>query len=452
MRRTIGELEAAYDAACDRLEKLNRDSDLRTVTDENTAEWQAAAADCDRLKAEIEEARAAVRARGQHQPVRHVPAADGTGIKAISISEPDRYTKRGRSFFSDVYAAQVKGDLVAQERLRQHQEYELERYEERSMTSSTFGGLIPPQYLLELYAKAPRAGRKFLDACDQKELPETGMSLIIPRLTTGTAAASQSSENTTVATQDMVETDLTIPVRTIAGYVPTSRQSLERAQYDEEIIFEDLIARVWTALDHDAIQADGTSGTVTGVLNTSGIESVPLSSWSIQNLWGSIADAQQRIATNVGGLGYEADRIVMHPRRWAAIASSLDASDRPLLLPIGSPYFNAMGTGAAGGYGPVGELFGLPVVTSANIPTNLNNGGGGAVEDAILVFASPVVHVWEPPRGVVSVAMEQIAGDQLTVHCVAYEYASFTAGRQPGAVAKIIGAGLSTPIYGERAS
>ncbi|HET8557637.1 MAG TPA: hypothetical protein VFL58_10040, partial [Gaiellaceae bacterium] len=209
MLRSIGELEADYNAAVDRLDtfKKRAESDAE-IDDAFRAEWDEALWSCNRLQTELEDTRAAVRARAQHQPVstRTVPSADGSGMLRMSISEPDRYEKRGRAFFHDVYRSQILGDVVATQRLLEHQEYELEK---RAMTSSTFGGLIPPQYLLDLYAKAPRAGRKFLDACNHRDLPETGMSLIVPRLTQGTAAASQSAENQTVATQDLAETDLT---------------------------------------------------------------------------------------------------------------------------------------------------------------------------------------------------------------------------------------------------
>ena len=358
------------------------------------------------------------------------------------------YERGGRSFMQDMFADQILGDLTARARLTAHQEYEVEK---RSMTSGSFGGLVPPEYLLDLYARAPRNGRKFLDACNAQDLPDTGMNLIIPRLTTGTAAGMQTAENQAVDTQDMVETDLTIPVRTIAGYVPVSRQGIERAQYNEAILFEDGVSRIWSTMDAQAINGDGNSGDFLGMNQTAGINVVPITGWSLPDLWGALADAQQRIATAVGGLGYEATTIAMHPRRWAAIASMLDASDRPILLPMsGSGVgFNLAGSGNAGGYGPVGQLFGLDVITDASIPIVE---GVGDDEDIVLVFSSPVQHIWERPNDPITVAFAQTAATTLTLTLIFYSYASYSSGRFPSSVSVVTGPGLVTPVFGTPAT
>lgn len=447
--RSIAELEAAYEQAVSRYERLSKRDDSDWEDPAFCIEFDDAKNAADRLSRELDEAKAIFRAKAKFNKtdsdLRTVPAADGRGIVPIKVTEADMYTKRGRSFFADMYAAK-QGDLVAQDRLFRHQENELEK---RSMSTGTFGGLIPPAYLLELYAKAGRSGRHFVDSINRQELPEYGMSIIIPRLTTGTTAGIQASENSAVSTQDAVEVDLTVPVRTIAGYVPVSRQSIERAEYNEEILMEDLIARNWATYESQAVNGSGASGQHLGLNQTSGVEAVALNSWSVPNLWGALADSVQRIATNVGGLGYEADTVCMHPRRWAAIASSLDAQDRPLLLPNGAPMFNTLGAGEAAKYGFVGSLFGLKVVTSTGIPTNQ---GAGTNQDLIFVYASQAHHSFERSEDPVTLAFEQQAGTNLTVQLVAYSYSAVTFGRYPGAAAVVSGAGLTPPIYGERAS
>src|SRR5205814_842453 len=108
-----------------------------------------------------------------------------------------------------------QNDLSATDRLSRHQQFELEK---RAVTSSTFGGLIPPQYLLDMYAKALRNGRVLADQVNRNEpLPENGMSIIIPRLTQGLSAAAQATENLAVSTQDPTETDLTVNVQVLRG-------------------------------------------------------------------------------------------------------------------------------------------------------------------------------------------------------------------------------------------
>ena len=100
---------------------------------------------------------------------------------------------------TDLYHSQLKGDASATERISRHQQFEVEK---RAMTSTTLGGIVPPQYLVDLYARAARNGRVFCNEINNQPLPDVGMSVIIPRLTQGLAAAAQTTQNTAVVTQD----------------------------------------------------------------------------------------------------------------------------------------------------------------------------------------------------------------------------------------------------------
>lgn len=369
--------------------------------------------------------------------------ANGTlASERISVSEPDRYQRGGpNSFIRDMYLAQVKGDPSASRRVNEHHEYEVQK---RALTTSTFGGLIPPDYLLELYAKALRNGRVFADQVNHQPLPEFGMSLIVPRLTTGLSAAVQSSENSAVSTQDIVESDLTIGVETIGGYSPVSRQSLERGMLNEELLFEDLVARIWAALDVECINGSGSPPHFQGFLGQSGIKtSAATGSSNLPAVYANIADVVQQINSATGGLGYVADKIVMHPRRWGSFVAAVDTTNRPILGISGYPAFNVDGMGNSAGYGYVGTIQGLQAYVDANVPTNL---GSGSNEDAILVFASGVVHLWEDGDQPITLRFDQQAGTSLEVMLAGYQYAAFSAGRYPGACGKVTG--LVPPTFG----
>jgi len=395
------------------------------------AEWQTASERVNRAQEAARVAKA------------DLDAAKTGGGGRTSITEPDMYTRDSGSFLTDLYYSQLKNDPVAAERIGRHQAYEIEKY---AVATGTLGGIIPPQYLVDLYAKAQRFGRVFADQCRSEDLPDVGMSVIIPRLTAGTSAAVQASESATVSTQDPTETDLTINVRTVAGYSPVSRQTLERASYSEAILFEDLIARYHAALDTQVINGTGSAGQHLGVLNVTGVSTATISTWSAANAWaaivgetGVIAAINQWSAT----VGANANKIFMHPRRWGAFMGLLDSQNRPLVVPaVGAgAAFNAMGTGHAEGYGgPVGALGGLPVYTDANIPTNL---GAGTNQDDIIVIASPAVILWEDNNAPVTLAFEQQAGTALQVQLVCYGYSAFTAGRYPAASGVVSGAGLT---------
>jgi HK97 family phage major capsid protein len=269
------------------------------------------------------------------------------------------------------------------------------------------------------------------------------MSLIVPRITTATTAGSQSAENAALNTQDAAETDLTVNVRTLGGYVPVSRQGIERAAYSDQILFEDLIARYWAALDTQAI--NGSGGTqLPGLLGTAGIATSTTATATVAAVWPKIADVIQQINGSTGGLGYVADKIVMHPRRWGFFEAALDSQNRPVFGISGQPAFNVVGMGDPHGYGLVGRMHGLDVYTDANVPTNL---GTNTNEDRIIIFTSSIVHLWERQGDPVTLSFEQQAGTSLQVQLIAYGYVAFTAGRYPASCGVVSGAGLVSPTF-----
>jgi HK97 family phage major capsid protein len=447
----IEELTKSYNSAGARVEALQAKL-VRSESSGASAEAQQqvenelrdAIVAADAARDELDAAEARERARAEY---RAIPLSEGGYAREpISVREPDMYQRGGRSFVHDLYRAQLRDDPSARDRIDKHHRFEVEK---RSVSSATLGGIIPPQYLVDLYAKASRNGRVFADQVNQQVLPEVGMSLIVPRLTQGLAAGAQASENTAVSTQDPTETDLTVNVRTIAGYSPVSRQGLERAQYSDQILFEDLIARYWASLDSQALNGAGTSGTLLGLLQTSGIATSTVSTITAAGVYPKVADLAQQISVNVGGIGYLPDKVFMHPRRWAFFAAALDSQNRPFVVPTGTAY-NPYGTtvpqppgGVPGGFGgPVGTIAGFPVWIDPNIPTNL---GTNTNEDRIIMIASGAVHLWERGTDPVTLSFEQQAGTSLQVQLVVYGYAAFTAGRLPGASGAI--SGLTPPSF-----
>lgn len=391
-------------------------------------------AQCERLDADVQSSGSLRRARDKFKPIELGKS------QRISVDEPNMYVEGGRSFLTDLYNAQLRSTPDARTRIDKHQLYEVEK---RAITSTTLGGIIPPQYLVDLYAKASRNGRVFADQVNNSQLPDVGMSVIVPRLTQGLAAAAQTTQNSAVVTQDVTESDLTVNVNTIAGYSPVSRQAIERAAYSDQILFEDLIARYWAILDSYCLNGSGSNNQPTGLLGTSSIASSTATTATVAGVWPKIADVIQQINTNVGGLGYAATKIFMHPRRWGFFEAALDGQNRPL-MPTEGALFNVAGDGTEATYGFVGRMHGIPVFTDANIPTNT---GAGTNQDSIIVIAHPVVHLWERSGDPVTLSFEQQAGTSLQVQLVCYGYAAFTAGRYPGASGAVTGAGLVPPTF-----
>lgn len=360
--------------------------------------------------------------------------AGPTGV--TRTNEPDLYRAGGEhSFVVDLYRQQVQPGLYpdSSDRLARHMAHETER---RDAGVAAFGGLIPPTYLLDMFAPMARAGRPFSNAVRSLPLPPTGTSFKIPRTTTGTSAATQSSEGDAVSETDYDETTLTVDVRTIAGAQDVSRQALERGENIDLIVFGDLAAAYAVALD---------SANITALLATSNIIAVTYTDASptFAELHPKLADATQRINTN---RFMPATFHLMHPRRWGWMTAQVDTTGRPLVTSLAPQ--NPAGVGKAAEYGQVvGTVAstGLPVVTDANVPTNL---GTGTNEDIIVTVRGDDILLWEENGGSPrELRFEQPQGKKLTVELVAYGYSAFTAGRYPSGVATIGGTGLVTPSF-----
>ncbi len=385
------------------------------------------------------------------EPERRVGGARVTAEERTYSAERSR---RGTaSFFADAFRMRESNDPHAFERLARHaRETEVEgELTERAMTTGGFAGLVVPQYLVDMYALILRTGRPVANLVQGMPLPDQGMQLIIPRGTTGATAASQATENSSVSSTDEVWANLTVPVVTIAGQQDVSRQSLERGTPGiDELIYLDLGAAYHAELDRQVLNGSGASNQMLGILGTSGINASTAYGVALTpGLFGlktaggiaAIAGAGTRVVPNL---------IVQHPRRWGWLNGQSDSTGRPLVVPgVGGP-MNVLALnsspGAYSGDGDptstgtvesVGSLQGLPLVTDANVPTNM----GTLNEDVEIVMDRRHAILWEDGDGQPrQLRFEQTLGNQLTVKLVIYGYAAFTAGRYPVAFSKVGGA------------
>ena len=357
--------------------------------------------------------------------------------------EPLTYGEHsGRSFFSDPYRSQYHHDPASQARMARHSaEMDIEQ---RDGTTANYAGLVVPQYLTQLAAELARAGRPFADLCTAMPLGSSGMTLNISRVTTGSSAAVQATENSAVSETDIDDTLLTVDVRTIAGQQDISRQALERGEGIDSLIMADLQSAIATALDLGCIYGDGTSGALLGLNNITGKNAITYTDASptVAEFYPKLMDAIQQINSN----RYAGpDLIIMHPRRAAWLAAAVDGQSRPLVLPQTNVPSNAMGTGPVAGYGLNGlQLAGIPVVADANISTT---GGAGSNEDSVFVVRRADMLLFESAGAPSMVRMDQTLGGQLTVKLVAYQYAAAVFGRYPAAISKVSGTGLVAPSF-----
>jgi HK97 family phage major capsid protein len=379
---------------------------------------------------------------------------------------PDLDRRGERSFFVDAFRAHTMGDVQARQRLERHADevrVEGEAANTRAVNTGSFGGLIVPQYLIDLAATILRTGRVVANTVANLPLPDQGMSLIIPRGTTGAAVSSQAIENSALINTDEVWNNLTVPVATIGGQQDVSRQSLERGMAGiDQLVYSDLTRAYHAELDRQVVAGSGASGQMLGMLNTAGIAQatafggVGTAALLNRKLAGAVA------AIGGVGVGLEPQLFAMHPRRWGALTAETDTTGRPL-MGLGAGSQNALAVNQtpgqwSAGNNPddprqartVGSMQGLPIVTDANLPTNI----GTNLEDVVLAYDPRVSLLWEEGDGMPrQLRFEQTLAQNLTVKLVIYGYAAFTAGRYPQSVARVGGAdtaagnGLIAPTF-----
>lgn len=425
LRAQIGEIDAEIDKLTTELEGLSqRESDLKANEEAREAAQKAA----ERWSTPADDVRSvSAPARVRSEPRTYNPDAD----------------RRGTSFFRDLYAHQFFNDPDAGQRLERHTRearlHEAAGMEARSVGTGAFAGLTVPQYLTELAAPAARAGAPTVQICNRHNLPDDGMTVNISRITTATAAAAQTAENTAVQNTDADDTLLTVNVRTYAGEQDVSRQAIERGTGIDDIIVQDLVRAYWTKLNTDIVTGGGTgehSG-VTGVATASVTytDSTPTAA----ELYPKFADLIQQVQSGVyAGITHW----IMHPRRWWWYAKELSSTQPLVTVPNAGP--QQVGSLNGADYSSQPSLLGLPVILDATIPTNT---GASTNQDTILGVTAPEMHLWHDEGAPLLIRAEQSAANKLQVKYVVYQYSAFTAGRYPGAHGKITGTGLTTPSF-----
>lgn len=355
---------------------------------------------------------------------------------------PDQ-DRRGVAFASDVVAA-FRGDFDAAGRLSRHGAEErvergVEHFDERAVGTGAFTGIVVPQYLVDAFAGLPRADRPLADAMRSHDLPEVGMTVNIGKLTTGTSAAEQTSENSAVSETNADDTLLSPAVLTSAGSQTVSRQASERGVGVEDTIIEDLISAQRANLD-SIILNKATVGLTNVAAAIAYTDGTPTAAELYPKLLAGPAAVEAAMLN-----AHPGDVVaVMHSRRWYWLQSQLTST---------WPLFGQPGAGAqtAGqnyaeryGNGFRGILpSGTPVIVDNNIATNL---GAGTNEDEIYFVSQAESHIWEDPNAPVLIRAEQTSAKSLGVDLVVYAYFAFLFTRVTHAQ-KVNGTGLVTPTF-----
>lgn len=353
---------------------------------------------------------------------------------------------KGKHFLSDVAGAQL-GDWVARERVQKHMvEERAERkgpWQERATSTGSFVGLTVPQYLTDFYAPNAKAMRPFIEASRKMDLPSQGMVVNISRITTPNSADVQLPQNSAVATQDMADTLLTIPVQTLATQATMSRQAIERSTGAEEVTLDDMMRTLYTKQDNLYINQAATGAT--NRFNPITYAAVG----SATKTYAALLQARSQLESVLLDVQEGDQLVVMHSRRWGAV-NSASGTSFPFLSQMPNSRYLTAGEDNVSNYGPGyrGNFAGLNIIVDNNVPTNL---GGGTNQDEIYVVNRRECIVWEDPSAPVMIRAEQTNAASLGVLFVLYTYWAYTFDRyQSGGFAahqKVSGTALVTPVF-----
>jgi HK97 family phage major capsid protein len=430
------------------------------LTDENRAE-------ADRLKAEIRndedalemvaEARAAAPAPAapEVKPDVRAIATPASSSPQIDVRAKSPYApESGHSWFADRRAL-INSDATDSEieeargRLVAHYESANEEGSARAVrtysagTTTEGGYLVAPQYLQSLFKDLLSAGRPTANLVASMPLPAAGKTFYIPTQDGATAVAVHTENNAateTTATFAQVQVD----AARVAGAATLPNWLIDRSfPGADQIVMRDL-AKVYAKYINTIVLNSSTSNRK-GLLQESGLgaSTATATTPTITTYWPALLNAINDVAS---GVFEYPDAIVMHPRRWAYLASLLDGSNRPLIGSIAPQ--NAAGSYngvevPGSGTAPVatGNILGIPVYLDAGIPTDL---GSGTNEDRIIVMKrSEPLLMESTPKFAVSDQAEFLK-DQTLLRVTGD--VAFTCALRKGAVSVISGTALAATI------
>jgi hypothetical protein len=355
-------------------------------------------------------------------------------------------SKAGGQFERDVAAQFLYNDPQASERLQRHMaEERVERGEWMSRAAGTgaFAGLTVPQYLTDLYAPAVAALRPFADACNKHELPASGMTVNISRITTSTSAAIQASENTGVSETNIDDTLLTLNVQTIAGQQTLSRQALERGTGVEPVAMDDLFRRYASTLDSTLLN-QATTGLAPASSYVQYVSASPKGVEYYPILLQALAAVEAAMLDMASG----DNLVIMHSRRWYWLQNGL-SNTWPLMAQPGIAAQMMAGNNAVKyNQGVRGVLpNGTPVIVDNNVVTaGLAQAITGGTQDQTYVVDQRECHLWEDPSAPLFIRAEQPNVASLGVLLVVYGYSAYTFSRYAQSQV-IAGTGCVTPAF-----
>lgn len=356
-----------------------------------------------------------------------------TFFASQSQGEPEVYGEDGAySYFNDVRRAR-DGDTTSRKRIDDY-------FEGKAMgegTDSAGGFLVPPEVSDTLIPI--RDSVSVLRSLFTSQPIESDTIRFVAQ-DNGLAVA-WTAEFAEKIQNDLSFSEFEAHVYTAAGMATVSNQLLKDAKWSVDRLITTDLAKRFVSLEEQAFLNGTGNGQPLGIMNTPGVISIGYTEASPKQaaLLDKIADGVTEVQTQF--LGFP-DAIVMHPRTWGWLTKGRDSTDGTYILGAGANGTQRRPDEAIPGFGagtlPRGELFGLPVYCTPNVPTNL---GDADNESAVIIgdFSQGLVLDRE---GITTDTSSHVFFTSNQTVFRSEERLGFTAGRYPNAFAVVQGDGL----------
>lgn len=203
--------------------------------------------------------------------------------------------------------------------------------EKRALSEGTdsAGGYTVPAYLAAEFIDKLRANSVAVRA-GAITVPMESETLAMARLT-GDPTVAWRAENASIAEGDPTFDRVTFTAKTLAGGIKLSRELAEDSLNVGKMIENALAQAAARQLDFGAIYGDGTANAPTGVVNTSGINTVSMgTNGAALASYDKLIDAVYEMQLDNAS---DPTAMIMHPRTGVALAKLKDADNNPLVPP-----------------------------------------------------------------------------------------------------------------------
>jgi HK97 family phage major capsid protein len=452
---------ALFEARQRIVEEMKGLSDKETLTEaedqrfeELEAELRKADKALDRAEAVAEAAKRTapeVAAQADQDALRAAARPASASVEAVRAVSPYEAENRGASWFQDRAAIanpEASNAEVDEARARLAAHYDAvgdeaggRHVRTYSAGTTTEGGyLVAPQYLQSAFADLLSAGRPTADLVGKMGLPASGKTFYIPTQD-GATAVGVATENSALTETTATFSQIQVDAARVGGTATMPNWLVDRSfPGADQIVLRDLAKKYAQYIN--TIVLNSSTSNRKGLLQETGLGAATATATTptVATYWPALLNAINDVASGV--FAYP-DAIVMHPRRWAHMASLLDGS-RPVIGSLapqnGVAAFSGINVPGQG-QGPqaVGGILGIPVYLDAGIPTTADTD-----QDRIIVMKRDEPLLMEStPKFAVSTDAE-FAKDQLVARVTGD--VAFTCARRKAAVSIISGTALAATI------